>query len=436
MKDDVRRGDADAAASGRAMLTSWRGYGRDFWLVFAATFALNLVSNLFVFFPVFIVKLGGDAAVIGAIASLGALAALTVRPALGALIDRLGRRRIALWSLLIEATAMGLYAPVRSLHWPIYAVRMLHGVGEGTARVALFAMVYEILPRRRRGEGMMLFSICGIGAAAVGPLIAEAMLKRFGFTVFFCAASGLCLIAATGAALLVDDRPRKITGAAAPSGERTGYRALLLNANLLPLWVVALAFSIAIASRINFVAPFAYQHGITHVAWYFAAYSAIAVIVRLSGGRMLERVGIERMLAPSLGLLAVGVGLLALTGKSGALASAAIAGGLGHAYTYPALSALVITHTPAQAVGRSSAIYTSLFDVATMIAPYLLGLIATLWGYAPMFVVAGLVAASGAAFFAAANNPGEALPVDGSDAVSANLSSNGQSHVDTGEGER
>ncbi len=393
-------GIATPSAPAQTANTPRGGYQREFWLVFAASAALSLAANLFVFFPVFVVRLGGGAATIGAIAGVGSFAALCVRPGVGALIDWRGRRWTALWSVVLEAAAVALYVPVHSLGWPIYAVRLLHGALDGTARVALFAMVFEILPQGRRGEGMALFSLCGIGPAAFGPLLGEALLKQFGFALFFYAAGALCLGAAAAVTMLKDDRPPVHAAQASGADERVGYRALLLDPALRPLWIVALAFSIAISPRNNFVAPFAYQRGIAHVGWYFAVYSAIAVAVRLLGGRLMDRVGIERIVTPSLGLLAVGIALLGLTGRSGALLGAAVLGGLGHSYTYPALSALVIAHTPPEAFGRSSTIYTSLFDFAAMVAPYLLGLIAAQWGYGPMFVIAGLVGALGAVYYA------------------------------------
>jgi dipeptide/tripeptide permease len=51
-------------------------------------------------------------------------------------------------------------------------------------------------------------------------------------------------------------------------------------------------------------------------------------------------------------------------------------------------------------------VYTSVFDCAGMLAPYLLGLFATRWGYAPMFVLAGLVSMGGAMYFCAAERRG------------------------------
>lgn len=380
------------------------GYQLDFWLVFTATSAIGVAANLFVFFPVYIVRLGGDAAAIGAIVSVGALAALAARPGLVPLIERCGRRSTALWAMALEALAIVLYIPIHSLGWHIYAVRVLQGAVDGTARAALFALVFDILPQGRRGEGMALFSLSGQGPAALGPPIGEALLKYFGFEVFFLVAALLCLVAAVAAAMLPDERSAADHGPGAPAqssapAEKLGYRALIFHRSLMPLWVVAFAFAFSISSRLSFVAPFAYQKHIAQVGWYFALYSGIAVALRLFGGSVLDRLGVERVLGPAMGLLGIGVALLALTGASGALLAAAVLGGIGHSYAYPALSAMIIAHTPADAFGRSSVVYTSLFDSGSMLAPYLLGILATLWGYAPMFVVAGLVAIGAAAYF-------------------------------------
>ena len=181
------------------------GYQLDFWLVFAASSAVGVAANLFVFFPVYIVRLGGNAVAIGAIVGVGALAALAARPALVPLMEWRGRRSVALWSLMLEALAIALYIPVHSLGWPIYAVRVMQGAADGTARAALFALVFDILPQGRRGEAMALFSLSGQGPAALGPPIGEALLKFFGFNLLFGVAALLCALAAAATAML----PRK-----------------------------------------------------------------------------------------------------------------------------------------------------------------------------------------------------------------------------------
>jgi MFS family permease len=381
------------------------GYQLDFWLVFAASSAVGVAANLFVFFPVYIVRQGGNAVAIGAIVGVGALAALAARPALVPLIEGRGRRSVALWSLMLEAVAIALYVPLHSLGWPIYAVRVLQGAADGTARAALFALVFDILPQGRRGEAMALFSLSGQGPAAVGPPIGEALLQFFGFNMLFGVAALLCALAAAATAMLprkhVENRSARVREQSSTPVKGSSYRTLLLDRKLLPLWVVSFVFAFALAARLSFVAPFAYQKNIAQVGWYFALYSGIAVALRLFGASVLDRVGVERVLGPAMGLLGAGVALLALTGTSGALLGAAMLGGVGHSYAYPAMSAMIIAHTPADAFGESSVVYTSLFDFGSMLAPYLLGLVAALWGYAPMFVLAGLVSIAAGVYFGA-----------------------------------
>jgi MFS family permease len=390
---------ADTAPRRRALL----GYGRDFWLVFWATFALNSSSNLFVLYPLQLVDFGASAAIIGAVIGTWSLASLAARPVASPLIERFGRRRAAAGLLLADVFAVAMYLPVHSLGPAIYAVRALHGAIEGTARVALFAMVFDLLPADREGEAMSVFSTCGMGAAAVAPLFGEFLIHTFSFTAFFVAAM-ICTAIAGALARLTPDESHRAPGgpatraAAAPPG----WFMLCRDPRLAPVWISTLSFALSISCRLSFVAPFATERGIEQIAWYFTIYSLVAITARIGGGWLMDHFGIERMLVPSMLVLSAGIALIAGTGHFGLLYVAAILGGLGHAYVYPALSAMLIGRTPAEAIGRSSTIYQSIYDLGAMAGPYGLGAAAFWFGYGPMFVIAGALAMLGAAYFVAA----------------------------------
>lgn len=390
---------AQAGAGGemRARLT----LGRDFWLVFLATFALNTAANLFVMFPLFVVRLGGGASLIGAIIGTWSLFALLARPGAGVAIDKYGRKRTALAFMVMDAAAIALYLMIGSLGWSIFTVRAIHGAVEGTARVALFAMVFDLLPQGRRGEAMSIFSLCGMGSSAFAPIVGELIIRHFGFTVFFLASIATVAAGAIATAMIHEPAPIAHRPERAVSRPPT-YRRLVADRGLMPLWIVTFLFSLAISCRLSFVAPYAYAEGIRSVGEYFAIYSAVAIIVRLTGGRVLDRIGLERTLVPSFAVLSVGLALLAGTGRMGWLEMAALVGGLGHGYLYPALSALVITRTEANAMGRSSSIYTSLYDLGSMAGPYVLGVVGEFFGYAPLFIAAGATALLAAVYFLAA----------------------------------
>jgi len=379
-------------------------YGRNFWLLFCSTFALNFSANLFVLYPLQLVKFGASSTAIGAIIGAWSLASLAARPAAGPLIDRLGRRTTASYLLAFDGLVIALYTLVHSIGWHLYAVRALHGAVEGTARVALFALIYDMLPKGREGRAMATFSLCGMGPAAVAPYCGEILIGKFGFGAFFAA-----VIAVTAAsALLVakisaDPQPPRDLSLPLSAADTKSYGQLLLDARLRPLWIVTLLFALAISSRLSFVAPFAYQRGIARVANYFAIYAITGMAVRVVSGRLMDRVGLERTLAPSMMTLAVGLALIGAIGHFGMLDLAGAVGGLGHGYLYPALSAMVIARTEIAATGRSASIYQSLYDIGAMVGPYGLGAIAGLSGYGPMFVVSGALALVGAVYFVCAD---------------------------------
>ncbi|HYL59813.1 MAG TPA: MFS transporter [Candidatus Acidoferrales bacterium] len=386
----------DAASASAARKTV---FGRGFWLLFWATFALNSSSNMFVLFPLYLVKLGAGAKMIGAVVGTFSLAALAARPGVGILLDRSGRQRTAMLLLALDVAVIGLYLTLGGLGLPMFAVRTIHGVVEGTARVALFAMVYEFLPVEGAGRAMSIFSLCGMGSAGVGPVLGEWVIGRWGFAGFFGVAMTLIAIAASATALIHDDRRAVHAGGTAQTPQGPGYATLLGDRALMPLWIATVLFSLSISPRLSFVAPFAQQKGITDVAWYFVLYSVPAVLVRMFGARLMDDVGLERMVAPSLAVLGIGMALIAGAGKFQMLYVAALVGGLGHGYVYPALSALVIRRTHANSSGRSSSIYSSLYDIGMMAGPYGLGVVASLSGYGPMFIFSGVIALGGAAFF-------------------------------------
>jgi MFS family permease len=287
-------------------------YGRNFKLVFAANFALNLAVSLFVMLPAFVMHLGGGAAQIGAVIAAGGVAALAVRPLNGVGVDRLGHRWVAMRFLILDAVATALYIPVASLGWPLFTVRVIHGAIDGTARVALFAMVYELLPAgQRRGEAMATFTLCSMIPAALGPAMGEEIIAYFGFGWFFGAAAMLCLVSAAIASRLPASRAVTHRAATTAPASAAGFMDLLRDRVLLPLWMVTLLWAIALASR-TFVIPFAYQQGIARVGWYFMLYAGVAVVLRIFAAGVLDRVGLDRILAPALAVTAIGLGLLAL----------------------------------------------------------------------------------------------------------------------------
>jgi MFS transporter, AAHS family, 4-hydroxybenzoate transporter len=102
----------------------------------------------------------------------------------GPLADRIGRKKIIVFSTL----AFGLGALVTALVQDVnslLAIRFLTGLGLGGAMPNAIAMTSEFNPRRRRAT-MVMIMFCGFSiGAALGGLLAAAMIPQFGWRSVF-----------------------------------------------------------------------------------------------------------------------------------------------------------------------------------------------------------------------------------------------------------
>jgi AAHS family 4-hydroxybenzoate transporter-like MFS transporter len=102
----------------------------------------------------------------------------------GPLADRIGRRRIIIFSTLafgLGALATAFVQDVNTL----LAIRFLTGLGLGGAMPNTIAMTSEFSPRRHRAT-MVMVMFCGFSAgAALGGLLAAALIAPFGWRSVF-----------------------------------------------------------------------------------------------------------------------------------------------------------------------------------------------------------------------------------------------------------
>ena len=102
----------------------------------------------------------------------------------GPLADRVGRRKIIIFSTLafgIGALATAFVQDVNTL----LAIRFLTGLGLGGAMPNAIAMTSEFNPRRRRAT-MVMIMFCGFSVgAALGGFLAAALIPHFGWRSVF-----------------------------------------------------------------------------------------------------------------------------------------------------------------------------------------------------------------------------------------------------------
>ena len=102
----------------------------------------------------------------------------------GPLADRIGRKRIIILSTLAFGVCALATAFVHDVN-TLLAIRFLTGLGLGGAMPNAIAMTSEFNPRRRRAT-MVMIMFCGFSVgAALGGLLAAALIPHFGWRSVF-----------------------------------------------------------------------------------------------------------------------------------------------------------------------------------------------------------------------------------------------------------
>ena len=123
-------------------------------------------------------------AALGPVFSAGLFGLMIGAMLFGPLADRIGRKRIIVFSTLafgIGTLATALVQDVNTL----FAIRFLTGLGLGGAMPNAIALTSEFNPRRRRAT-MVMIMFCGFSVgAAIGGFLAAALVPHFGWRSVF-----------------------------------------------------------------------------------------------------------------------------------------------------------------------------------------------------------------------------------------------------------
>jgi MFS family permease len=359
--------------------------------LFLAMFLANLCTvssfGAFFLFPLFITEHGGTEGDIGIIMGSFALASALCRPWVSEMIDRLGRKKSYLAGCLIMTLMpmcyLGFGGALNSFYLPLVVVRIVHGIGLAICFTAIFTFVADVVPPGRLNEGIGIFGTSGLIGLAMGPLVAEVVLQRFGFPIFFLLASLLA-----GSAMLITLR---LPEAYAPHRRESGpgFFQVLARRKQLVVALLALLFGFGLAASANFVAPMAKVRELPFISLYYLAYSAAAVLVRFAGGRLADRVGEIRILPYALIVTALGLMALILVRGEVSFFAAGFLAGTGHGLLFPTLNTLAIRHEPPEARGKVTGIFTGGIDSGAFIGAILLGYLGEWGGFDLLFAASG-----------------------------------------------
>lgn len=376
-------------------------YTRAFWTACALHFTGGMSFGMFLLFPLFIRQLGGDELTIGLVIGVGIATSVVLRPTVGALLDRLGRRRVLFWGTIANAASLPPFLLLGSPGMALYVLSIIHFVAGGTLFAAYFTYASDLVPATRRVEGIAIFGVAGMAPNGLGPALGELLIARVGFAGFFAVATAFALLSLS----LITTIPRT-TPIAEPvrasllervAGVWREMVRMLLHGGLGHILGATALFGAGVGAAFYFVAPFTRDLGLAHAFPFFAAYASSTIALRILGRRLPDRLGAGRVAPPSLAVFGLGLALLCFLPAPGALIAAGIACGAGHGSLFPVMNALTVGRTPFHLQGLAVSLYTAALDLGQTLGTPIGGAIARAAGYRVMFATMAVAALGGLA---------------------------------------
>jgi MFS family permease len=367
-----------------------RLWTRAFILLVVAHFLQALAYSSMLLLPLYLQHLGASRAEIGAIMATAAGSGLLARPFIGWSLDRLGRKPTLVVGTGITVLGMALIGLVRDVGAVAYVERAIFGVGQAALFTGYFTLAADVVPPERRTEGIALFGVSGLVPLLVNPFADQVGIQAADLRWFLPVVGGLVALSLV-AALGVDE----------PAGlrqERMVAREVLGALRHRQLWSVWLATSLfagMVSMFMAFASVTAERRGVEQPASLWLAYAAGAVVVRILGARLPDRIGPANLVAPAMGVYIVAEWVAMDAQSFGGFLLAALLAGVGHGYCFPVLVSQVVSRTSAAVRGSALAAFTALWAVSELWVSPALGALADAHDDAAMYGVTGASALLG-----------------------------------------
>ncbi|MFJ7640170.1 MFS transporter [Peribacillus sp. NPDC097224] len=359
--------------------------------IWTRDFVMICLANLCIFMgfqmtmptiPLFVEQLGGDDRLVGAVLGVFTFSALLIRPFAGKMLETKGRRIIFLIGLAIFAFSVGSFGFMGSIGL-LFLMRIVQGVGWGLSSTASGTIASDIIPAKRRGEGMGYYGLSGNLALALGPTLGLFLVTVLPFQQLFLICSLLGILAMIMASLITYQKVERDPIAALSAKRFDIYEKSALQPSLLIFFI-----SVTFGGIATFLPLYTAEKGVSGIQWYFLLYALALMVTRLFSGRLYDRRGHRAIFVPSALLIMSGMFLLAWMPGESVLYIAAVLYGMGFGSVQPALQAWSIEKTAPNRKAMANATYFSFFDLGVGIGAIVFGQIGYLFGYRSIYVTA------------------------------------------------
>jgi MFS family permease len=354
--------------------------------------------------PAFLASLGAGPAQLGIIEGIAESVASFAKLFSGYVTDQVEHRKPIVVGGYFVANAVKPVLALVSSWWQILGIRFADRFAKGMRGTARDVMVAESVDQKRIGSAYGLIQAMDSAGAIAGPLLALAVIGRFGMRGVFASAAvpgALCVIVAwagirevhrVGSSSVVEQRasspvPAEPSSAAAKSEWLPklpfGFYYVLAVVTLFSLGNSSDMFLVLRAGSIGIPASRAPLLGLV--------FNLMYTLFSWPAGKFSDRCSRSAIAAAGYFVFALVYFVFALAPSQLAIWLTMAFYGLFYALTNPVLKALVVETVPAEVRGRALGIYFFVTSLTTLLASVITGALWKIYGApAPFYLSAGI----------------------------------------------
>lgn len=356
---------------------------RDFFIIclsnFLIGFSFYLVGTSMPFYIVEQFKT--DTTTTGLILASYITAALAVRPFSGYLVDRFPRKNVLLISLAFFILIFYGYMQAKILIL-FLLFRISHGFTWGITTTASSTLAIDVIPSKKRGEGVGFFGLTSTLAMSIGPMLGLFIYEHYPFEYNFYAAITIGLIA-----LLLILTVKPPVRPAVATQAITLDRFILVKA--IPIGINLLGIALCYGALFAFAAMYGKQLQVENTGMFFMMMAIGMTASRFFAGKIIDRGYIHQLVLGALGLLALSFIAFGMATSPVLFFATSFFIGIGYGVLSPAFQTLFVNMATPDKRGTANSTYFSFYDLGIGLGMVASGKIASLFDMGTIFICGG-----------------------------------------------
>ena len=374
-----------------------------YWAILGANFMLFFAFYLIMPILPFYLKeiFNTPNSLIGIILACYTVAALTIRPFAGYLLDAMARKPLYIATFFFFVLFFGGYIVSISL-FMVIIVRALQGLMFGIVTVAGNTVVIDIMPSERRGEGLGYYGLANNIAMAFGPMVGLFLHDYFSFNAIFLIAISTGTIGLILASLV---RTKQKPPVKRPPISLD--RFLLIKG--IPAGIALLMLSVPYGITSSYIAVYAQELNLSISSGLFFTFMAAGMMTsRIFSGKLVDRgyvsqvisVGIILVLIAYFGLAAcLPISHLYPTSLSTIFIIIALCVGTGFGIIFPAYNTLFVNLAAHNQRGTANSTYLTSWDFGIGLGLVIGGVVSQHTSFAYAYLIGGTLCLISAIYF-------------------------------------